>query len=363
MKKPLGRVVCLMSGGVDSSVAASMLVHEGYEVIGVTMRVWQSEDDRARACCSIDAVADARRAAYALGIPHYALNLEEEFESLIVKDFVDEYARGFTPNPCIRCNHLIKFGILMRRARELGADYIATGHYARVTYHPSTGRRSITRAIDKSKDQSYVLYGLTQDQLAMALFPLGGQTKSDTRRQALELGLEVADKPDSQEICFISGDYRDFVVARRPELARWGQVLDLDGRVVGTHKGTAFYTIGQRHGLGIPSREPLYVIALNAQTNTVVVGPAEKARCKRIKASHVVMGKYREDALAQPQAFRAMVRYRMRPEPAECVVYQGELQVEFEEPVRGVAPGQAAVCYEGDDIVCGGTIFQTESSI
>ncbi|HHY92655.1 MAG TPA: tRNA 2-thiouridine(34) synthase MnmA, partial [Firmicutes bacterium] len=271
-----------MSGGVDSSVTAALLKEQGYEVIGMTMQIWpKSQEDPARenpgGCCSLSAVEDARAVAHILGIPYYVVNLRETFEREVIDYFCREYAAGRTPNPCIVCNHRLKFAALLDKALALGAEYVATGHYARVRYDQVRERYVLLQGVDKHKDQSYALYGLTQKQLAHTLFPLGGFTKEETRRLAAELGLPVALKRDSQEICFVPGnDYRGFLRQRIPEKIRPGPFLDQNGNVVGTHQGLPFYTIGQRRGLGIPGRKRLYVTGLDPERNSVTLGPVEQ---------------------------------------------------------------------------------------
>ncbi|MDI6828897.1 MAG: tRNA 2-thiouridine(34) synthase MnmA, partial [Armatimonadota bacterium] len=269
-----------MSGGVDSSVAAAILVEEGYNVIGVTMQIWPTQNEIeqkfSRTCCSLSAIDDARRVANQLGIPHYLMNFREIFERTVVHDFIEEYRRGRTPNPCIRCNRFVKFEALLAKARSLGAEYIATGHYARIVYDEVRRRWLLKRGVDNSKDQSYALYSMTQDQLAHTLMPLGNMTKDETRRMASKLGLAVASKPESQEICFVEDrKYPEFLRFVAPEIARPGPILDMSGRVIGEHKGIAFYTIGQRKGLGIALGEPMYVVRIVPERNAIIIGRNE----------------------------------------------------------------------------------------
>ncbi|GIW06618.1 MAG: tRNA-specific 2-thiouridylase MnmA [Dehalococcoidia bacterium] len=354
------RVLVAMSGGVDSSVTAALLQREGYDVVGVTMRLWTQERPDApphhRGCCSIEETDDARRVAGLLDFPYYVLNFEREFERKVVDYFVDEYARGRTPNPCLACNQFLKFDVLLRRAAALGCEYLATGHYARI--ERGADRFQLRKAVDVSKDQSYVLYTLGQSELARLLFPLGGYTKGEVRALAAELRLPVASKPDSQEICFLQGqDYRAFL---RERLGRQqpGDLVDEEGRVLGRYHGAADFTVGQRRGLGIASAEPRYVLAVDAAANRVVVGTAARLFRRRLLANNVhwVAGA----PPRQPLRVAAKVRYRT-PEAPATVYPDGEVvRVEFDEPQRAISPGQAVVFYDGDEVLGGGTIEAVE---
>ena len=354
----MARVIVGMSGGVDSSVTAALLKQEGHDVIGVTLNVWPDlpsmpEMQREDACCALGAVEDARRVADRLDIPYYVLNFREVFEEQVIRDFVTTYARGRTPNPCIRCNQFIKFDALLVKARQLGAEYVATGHYARIE-HGSPNR--LRKAVDASKDQSYVLYVMTQQRLGSALMPLGDYTKAETRHVAAELGLAVATKPESQDICFVPFKrYGEFIERYAPDVLQPGPIVDHDGQQLGEHRGVALHTIGQRRGLGLASGEPLFVTDLRPETNTVVVGPAEALLSHGCQLEEV---NWIED---QPprEARRAMARPRYRAPEVPCSVVAGEhggLRVQFDEPQRAVTPGQALVLYDGEYVLGGGTI-------
>lgn len=356
------RVLVGMSGGVDSSVAAALLCEAGYEVIGVTLNVWPERDpmqalvERADACCALGAVEDARRVAAHLGIPYYVLNFKDFFQQRVMADFVAEYARGRTPNPCIRCNQFVKFDALLARAVALGADYVATGHYARVDYDAATGRWRLLRAVDRQKDQSYVLYVMGQERLARTLFPLGAMTKAETRAVAERLGLLTAAKPESQEICFVpTNNYRDYLAEAAPATRRAGAVVDQAGRQLGTHQGIAYYTVGQRKGLGLAVGEPLYVLDLQPDSNRVVVGPRAALGahgCLIEAVNHVALA-----AVDGPMP--AQARIRAHADEVACTLTpadDGRLAVRFAAPQRAVTPGQALVCYADDVVLLGGTI-------
>jgi tRNA-uridine 2-sulfurtransferase len=349
-----------MSGGVDSSVAAAMLLQEGYDVVGVTMQVWPAttapEEQVSRTCCSSAAVEDARLVADRLGFPHHVVNFKDVFEQAVIGDFIEEYRRGRTPNPCVRCNRFVKFGALLDQARALGADYIATGHYARVVHDEESGRWLLRRGFDHSKDQSYALYGLTQEQLAHTLLPLGAMAKDETRRLAADLGLAVASKPDSQEICFVENkDYPAFLRNAAPEAASPGPILDTAGNVLGKHEGIAFYTIGQRRRLGIAAGEPLYGVRIDCSRNAGIAGKNEE-----LYASDLVVAETNfisVERLSSPIAISAKIRYNMKASEALLSPLEdGQAHLSFAVPQRAITPGQAAVFYIGDDVVGGGTI-------
>jgi tRNA-specific 2-thiouridylase len=356
-----GVVAVAMSGGVDSSVAAALLKEEGREVIGLTMNLFSlpkevclSED--LRSCCGWKAQEDAGRAAAALGIPHFVVDFRREFEHCVIDDFCREYARGRTPNPCIRCNRFIKFDLLLERAKKLGAEFIATGHYARTDLDPAAGRWLLKKGIDAAKDQSYFLYPLSQMELSRTLFPLGGKTKVEVRQLAARLGLPVAQKKESQEICFVpDDDYAGFLTARCPAAFRPGPITDPGGKIIGRHGGIAHFTVGQRKGLGIAAPRPLYVVAVDAEKNTIVAGENEHLYKRRFEA--VDLNWISIEKLGRPRMVRARIRYKHAEADAEVTpLAEGRVLVEFEKAQRAVTPGQAVVFYEEDVVVGGGLI-------
>lgn len=344
-------VIIGMSGGVDSSASAALLKRQGYRVVGVTMKMWNGEQADG-GCCSFSAIDDAKNVADKLGIEHYVLDYEKEFEHNVVKYFIDEYKAGRTPNPCTICNKHIKFNALLKMADELGIDYIATGHYAKI--EEKYGRFLLVRPEDRKKDQTYFLYNMTQEQLKRTMFPLYGVTKEETRQIAEEIGLSVAEKPDSQDICFIpNGDYAGFIKWRDGDMPQ-GNFVDEDGNVLGRHKGIMNYTIGQRKGLGIALNRPMYVIGIDPKNNNVVLGPDGAQLTDNLKAHSINMIAF--DKITGPFKCTAKIRYNAPDVP--CMVYPDEngFKVNFEQPQKSVTPGQMVVLYN-DNIVIGGGII------
>jgi tRNA-specific 2-thiouridylase len=355
------KVVVGMSGGVDSSVAAYLLKEQGYEVIGVTMQIWQDQDvfeqSAEGGCCGLSAVEDARRVAEVLQIPYYVMNFRADFQKAVIDYFVSEYQRGYTPNPCNACNRYVKWESLLHRAVEIGADYIATGHYARVEKLPN-GRYSIRNSVTAAKDQTYALYDLTQDQLARTLMPIGEYTKEQTREIARRAGLPVAAKSDSQDICFVPDhDYAGFIERETGRAAEPGSFVDEQGNILGTHKGIIHYTIGQRKGLGISADTPLFVKELRPETNEVVLCRSERLFSDTCMVSGVNYMSVADLPVGSKTETLGKIRYSHKGSP--CTVEplaDGRLKCTFAEPQRAFTPGQAAVFYEGDHILCGGTI-------
>jgi len=375
-------VVVAMSGGVDSSVAALLLKQAGYEVIGLTMQVWDHAQEGARVarcqggrgtptgpgrsyqgCCSLEDIYDARRVAEQLGIPFYVVNFQERFAEKVVAPFVADYLAGRTPNPCVLCNREIKFQALLSRARELGAAYLATGHYARVALDDQDGEARMLCGLDSNKDQSYFLFDMTQDQLRATLFPVGALQKKEVRARAGQAGLRVKDKPESQEICFVDqGHYSEFVRNRlgSERLNGAGEIQDLDGKVLGRHEGIFHYTIGQRKGLKISAPKPLYVIALDAEKNLVQVGPEAALFHRRLRVRDL---NWIAGTPAMPaEDVQVKIRYKAPAQPATMEPGEnGRWRICFHEPQRAITPGQAAVLYRGEEVLGGGWIEGSEA--
>jgi len=353
------KVVVGMSGGVDSSVAAYLLKEQGYDVIGVTMQIWQDQDvftqSREGGCCGLSAVEDARRVAERLEIPYYVMNFKADFQRYVIDYFVSEYEKARTPNPCIACNRYVKWESLLQRSLEIGADYIATGHYARITCLPN-GRYTIRNSVTAAKDQTYALYNLTQDQLAHTLMPVGDYEKPRIREIAESIGLPVAAKRDSQDICFVPDhDYAAFIARETGRESVPGNFVDENGNIMGRHRGMIHYTIGQRKGLGISSETPIFVKELRPDTNEVVLCKSERLFTRTCRVANV--NYMAESVLADPARVIGKVRYSHAGSPG--VLYpqpDGTLVCEFDEPQRAMTPGQAAVFYRDDYVLCGGTI-------
>ncbi len=356
------KALIAMSGGVDSSVAACLTKEQGYDCIGVTMKLFQNDEiflSGEHTCCSLDDVEDARSVAFSLGIPYYVFNFKDRFREDVIDRFVSAYVSGATPNPCIDCNRFLKFRKLFHRARELGCNYVVTGHYARIDYDSLTGRYVLKKALDPSKDQSYVLYSLTQEQLSHVRFPLGDMTKEETRALAEAHGFVNAKKHDSQDLCFVqNGKYGDFIEQYLGKKFPEGDFVDQNGRVLGRHRGIIRYTIGQRKGLGLSLPAPMYVTGVDPVQNTVTLGFHEDLFSRTLTASDLNL--ITLDQINRPMRLKAKVRYR-QPEQWATVTQTGadQLQVVFDQPQRAITKGQALVLYDGDKVVGGGTIQNT----
>ena len=354
------KVMIAMSGGVDSSVSAYLMQQQGYDCMGATMRLVDTKllGDDSSSCCSLDDVEDARAVARSMGIPFHVFNCKAEFEDKVIRDFICCYERGDTPNPCIQCNRHLKFDHFLNRAQILGCGWIVTGHYARIRQDESTGRYLLYKAADSSKDQSYVLYCLTQHQLSHTLFPLGELTKEQVRKIAEEQGFINARKHDSQDICFVpDGDYVAFMERYRGKAYEGGDFLDLMGNVVGKHRGAVAYTLGQRKGLGLAMGAPVYVCAKDMEKNTVTVGPNEALFATTLRANHWNWFPFHR--LMEPMEVTARARYNQKEQPATVYPEEnGSARVVFHQPQRAMTPGQAVVLYQGDMVVGGGTITE-----
>ena len=354
----MAKALIAMSGGVDSSVAAYLMKEAGYECIGCTMRLYENEDagvSRDQTCCSLDDVEDARSVAYRLGMPYYVFNFSDDFKEKIICKFINSYEMGCTPNPCIDCNRYMKFEKLHERAKILGCDKVVTGHYARIEHDGE--RYLLKKAVDESKDQSYVLYSLTQEGLAHTAFPLGSLCKSETRKIAEEHGFINAHKPDSQDICFVpDGDYARVIELNTGKKYEPGDFVDKQGNVLGRHRGIINYTIGQRKGLGISAAAPLYVCSIDTKNNTVVLGDDKDLYSDTLEAGEFnwISGV----VPASPVRCRAKIRYRQKEQPATAYpIGDAMVKIVFDEPQRAITPGQSAVLYDGDVVLGGGTII------
>ena len=363
------KVLVAMSGGVDSSVAAALLKEQGYDLIGVTMSLSCSSKSSDRGCCSFDAAKDAKKVAELLGFPHYTLNFQDDFQHYVIDNFIEEYINGRTPNPCVRCNQFMKFDLLMRKARELGAEFVATGHYARIgKYETNLKSQALNyklfKGVDDRKDQSYALYTMNQESLAHTLFPLGEMTKDEVREKAKELKLPVAEKAESQELCFVEGDdYGKFLKEFCPEAVKPGPILDKDGNIIGLHGGIAFYTIGQRKGIGAHRGNPKYVVEIDRGKNAIVIGDQDDTLGKELVAEqfNLIAGSV-DRLIGRELEVTAKIRYNSPAAEAVLKVEHGTQNTEhrarviFKKPQRAITPGQSVVFYRGEEALGGGVI-------
>ncbi len=358
----MAKVMVGMSGGVDSSVAAKLLKDSGYEVVGVTLKMFDSDDifeKETKSCCALSDVEDARNVCYKLGIEHFVFNFKEEFARDVMDNFTESYIRGETPNPCIECNRHIKFDKMLRRAQELGIDYIATGHYAEIVRDPATGRFTLIRPADRTKDQTYVLYSLTQEQLSHTLFPLSGLSKPEVRDIAEKAGLINSRKPDSQDICFVpDGDYAAFIERRTGIIPQQGDFIDTEGRKIGTHQGIIHYTVGQRKGLGVTFGKPMFVVDKNVAENTVTLGESADLFTKNVYVKNLNL--IAAEKIDGSVRVTAKTRYSQNEQPALLETWENGAVLRFDEPQRAVTKGQAAVFYVGDVVYGGGIICGTD---
>lgn len=354
------KALIAMSGGVDSSVAAYLCVKKGYDCIGATMKLYDNDDiviDSEKTCCSLSDIEDARSVAIRLNMPYYVFNFKSDFESGVINNFVECYLNGKTPNPCIECNRKLKFQKLMQRAEELDIDYVVTGHYVRREYDENSGRYILKKAADNTKDQSYVLYSMTQEELAHTLFPLGELTKTRIREIANENGFLNANKHDSQDICFVpDGNYSAFIEKRLGKPCEKGNFVDKNGNILGEHQGIIRYTIGQRKGLGIAFGKPMFVVDIRPETNEVVLGDNEDLFKKSLVADNINL--ISVESIDKPMKLKAKIRYSKAEQPATVVQKDNKLYIDFDEPQRAITKGQAVVLYDGDVVVGGGTIIE-----
>lgn len=354
------KVVVGMSGGVDSSVAAYLLKEQGYDVMGVTMQIWQDEDideqEENGGCCGLSAVDDARRVSYDLEIPYYVMNFKKEFKDKVIDYFIDDYIKGRTPNPCIACNRYVKWESLLKRSMDIGAKYIATGHYAQIEKLPN-GRYALKKSVTAAKDQTYALYNLTQYQLEHTLMPVGAYTKDKIREIAEQINLKIANKPDSMEICFVSdNDYAGFIESETGTKFETGNFVDINGNIIGQHKGIIHYTIGQRKGLNLSMGKPVFVVDIRPDTNEVVIGEGQDVFAQGLRANQLNFMTI--DKLEEPMSVMAKIRYNHLGSPCQIRMSgEDEVEVIFEEPQRAITPGQAVVFYQDDYVLGGGTII------